>query len=236
MVIELDLPSHVQALSFASASQLADYQARKVAEALREAVDIRGRAYLVVPGGRSPVAFFQALAGQALPWEKVMIGLTDERWITPDRDGSNEYLVRRHLLSEQAAAATLIGLYRPAADIERAAAEADRQLRELPPIDVLVLGMGEDGHTASLFPDSPNLAVALAEDCPQWVMPMCAPQPPHERLTLTFPVLCRARSVWLAIQGPAKLDSLSRALVCQDEQRMPICALFDRPLTILWAP
>lgn len=235
-ISELDLPTGVVAHSLPDADRLAQLLAEQVGRALGFAVDTYGCASLVVSGGRSPIPFFEALSRQPLDWSKVQVGLADERWVTPDQEGSNERLVRRHLLQNAAASASLIGLYRPAATLEAAAADASAALAELKqPIDVLVLGMGEDGHTASLFPGSPLLAEALREDCAALCLPMQAPVEPQQRISMTYPLLASARLQCLTIQGQAKLETLACALVV-DPLQMPIRAFLHAPLEIYWCP
>ncbi|MDP3817037.1 6-phosphogluconolactonase [Pseudomonas sp.] len=235
-ISKLDLPQGVLAHSHANPQVLAEELAKTVAAALRQAIETRGHATLVVSGGRSPVAFFEALAQQPLPWPQVLVSLADERWVPVNHAGSNEALVRRHLLRGPAAAARFLGLYQVASNLQQAAELADQALAELPPIDVLVLGMGDDGHTASLFPDSPNLALALQADCPRRVLPMQAPSAPAQRLSLTLPLLAGARLPLLAIQGPTKLTTLRAALAGAEVASMPIRALLHSPLEIYWCP
>ncbi|TBU89019.1 6-phosphogluconolactonase [Phytopseudomonas dryadis] len=235
-ISELDFPLGVVARSHSDARHLATALAEAVAAALRAAIDSHGTATLVVSGGRSPIAFFECLAEQPLPWAKVLVSLADERWVPVGHADSNEGLVRRHLLRGPAAEARLLGLYQRADSLQAAAQLADQALAELPPIDVLVLGMGDDGHTASLFPDSPGLSEALRGDCPRRCLPMLAPSVPHQRLTLTRPLLAAARLPLLAIQGPGKLDTLQQALQLNDPERMPIQAFLRAPLEIHWCP
>ncbi|MFI8607910.1 6-phosphogluconolactonase [Pseudomonas sp. NPDC077649] len=235
-ISNLELPTGITARSHASAESLADALALRVADALRQAIDSRGSATLVVSGGRSPVAFFEALAQQPLDWRQVLVSLADERWVPVNHASSNEALVRRHLLRGAAAEAQFLGLYRVAGSLEQAAELADAAFAELPSIDVLVLGMGDDGHTASLFPDSPNLDLALRPDCPRRVLPMQAPSQPAQRLTLTLPLLAGARLPLLAIQGQAKLATLAEALAPGEVARLPIRAFLHSPLEIYWCP
>ncbi|TBW39398.1 6-phosphogluconolactonase [Azotobacter chroococcum] len=231
------LPPGIAIHELADAEGLAAAMARQVADVLRAAIDTQGRATLVVSGGRSPVAFFERLAEQALDWQRVTIGLADERWVPLGHPDSNAGLVERHLLRGQAAQAQFVGLYRPAASLEAAAQLADAALAGLPqPIDVLVLGMGEDGHTASLFPGSPNLATALDPGCPRRCLPMLAPSVPHQRLTLSLPLLAAARLTLLQIQGGAKLATLRAALAGEDVLQMPIRAFLHSPLEVYWCP
>nr|WP_298117502.1 6-phosphogluconolactonase [uncultured Pseudomonas sp.] len=235
-ISKLDLPIGVLARSHSDAKHLAQDLANAVATTLRAAIDSHGVATLVVSGGRSPVAFFECLAKQELPWAQVVISLADERWVPVSHADSNEGLVRRHLLRGPAAAARFIGLYQAAESLEKAALLANQALAELPPIDVLVLGMGDDGHTASLFPQSPNLHEALRIDCPQRCLPMQAPSVPRQRLSMTLSLLATARLPLLAIQGSSKLQTLSRALTCEDVASMPIRAFLRSPLEIYWCP
>lgn len=235
-ISELKLPSGVQACPHDDAEQLAQALAVRVADALRQAIASRGQATLVVSGGRSPVPFFEALAQQELPWAQVLVSLADERWVPVNHAGSNEALVRRHLLRGLAAEARFLSLYQVAGNLEQAAELADAAVAELAPIDVLVLGMGDDGHTASLFPHSPNLHQALQPDCARRVLPMLAPSEPTQRLTLTLPVLASARLPLLAIQGQAKLNVLTTALMPGDIAQLPIRAFLNSPLEIHWCP
>ena len=236
-ISELQFPAGVQALSQASAQQQAHDLAEAVANALSQALRARDFASLVVSGGRSPAAFLEALSLQKLDWARVVVSLADERWVPTEHSDSNEALVKRHLLRGEAARAHFIGLYRSPVSLDASVAGANLALRELPqPIDVLVLGMGDDGHTASLFPDSPNLAQALSNDCSQHCLPMLAPTVPHQRITMTLPLLQSAQSVFLALQGSAKLATLRTALAGDDAMAMPIRAFLRSPLTLYWCP
>lgn len=235
-ISELDLPVNVVAHSLANPQLLAQTLAEDVAKALEFALQTQGEASLVVSGGRSPIAFFEALSQLPLNWSKVQVSLADERWVAPGQPDSNEGLLRRHLLQNEAASAQLVGLYQAAQTLEEAARLAGAGLANLKqPIDVLVLGMGDDGHTASLFPDSPLLVDALREDCRAPCLPMQAPAEPTQRITMTYPLLASARLRCLAIQGPAKLDTLRRAIKA-DPLQMPIHAFLQTSLEIYWCP
>lgn len=236
-ISDLALPAHVLGFSLGNAEQLAGELAVSVANALRLAVEARGVASLVVSGGRSPIAFFERLARQELDWSRVVVSLADERWVPVAHADSNEGLVRRHLLRGTAAKARFIGLYQPAASLEESAALAHQTLAELPqPIDALVLGMGEDGHTASLFPASRNLDLALSADCPRRCLPMHAPSVPHQRLSMPLALLAGARLTLLAVQGRNKLATLRQALAAEGDAQMPIRAFLRNPLEIYWCP
>lgn len=236
-ISELDLPTGVVAHSLADAAGQARLMADDAAKVLNYAVRTHGVASLVVSGGRSPVPFFEELSRRELDWSRVQISLADERWVPPSDAASNEGLVRRHLLQNAAAVAQFIGLYHPAATLEEAAQLADRRLAELgQPIDVLVLGMGEDGHTASLFPDSPNLEAALDPRGARRCLPMQAPSVPRQRLSMSLALLASARLTLLALHGPGKLATLNQALAGESYEAMPIRAFLARPLEIYWCP
>lgn len=235
-ISDLEFPVGVVARSHSDSQQLAQALAENVAGALRDAIDSHGQATLVVSGGRSPIAFFKALSQQPLAWAKVLVSLADERWVPVSHEDSNEALVRRHLLQGPAAEARLLGLYHSAGSVEEAAKLTEQALADLPSIDVLILGMGTDGHTASLFPNSPNLNEAMDRDGSRRCLPMLAPSVPHQRLTLTLPVLKAARLQILAIEGQGKLEVLAQAMQQQDQRNMPISAFIDAPLEIYWCP
>ncbi|MDF2642302.1 MAG: pgl [Pseudomonas sp.] len=233
-ICDLELPAGLTAHTFDNPKLLAETLAANVAARLNAAIDENGTATLVVSGGRSPVAFFESLAQQPLDWSNVVVSLADERWVPTEHPDSNAGLLQRHLLQGPAAQARFVGLYTVAPTVEEAAQAADRILAELPPIDVLILGMGDDGHTASLFPDSPNLAEALDLQSERRCLPMLAPSVPRQRLTMTRQLLASARLPILSISGQAKLDTLRAALASEDIARMPVRAFLDSSLEIYW--
>ncbi|MES2870680.1 MAG: 6-phosphogluconolactonase [Pseudomonadota bacterium] len=235
-ISDLKLPEGVNAHTFKNPAVLAEELAKKVAEQLSAAIARQGVATLVVSGGRSPVAFFQHLRLQAIDWSKVVVSLADERWVPVEHADSNAGLLKKHLLQGPAAKARFVGLYNVAANLDAAAEQADRLLAELPPIDVLILGMGDDGHTASLFPGSPNLPQALALDNPRRCWPMLAPTVPHQRLSMSLSLLASAQNTVLSIQGQAKLNTLSEALAGPDVAALPIRAFLQPTLEIYWCP
>ena len=141
--------------NFESREIMAERLAEAVADRLRQSIGSRGRACLSVGGGRFPKPFFRALSVKPLSWEKVTVVLGDERWVEPTDEASNEKLVRENLLVGEAASAQFIGLKTDHAEPEKGLYQIEKRLADLPElIDVTVLGMGEDGHTASLFPSA----------------------------------------------------------------------------------
>jgi 6-phosphogluconolactonase len=233
-ISDLQFPAGVKVHDCVSAPLLAEALAGKVAEQLREAIERQNVATLVVSGGRSPVAFFQCLARQSLDWSRVVISLADERWVPIEHADSNAGLLKRYLLVGAVQQARFVSLYQTTSSQEEAAAVADDLLGQLPPIDVLILGMGDDGHTASLFPDSPNLEQALALNSERRCWPMLAPSVPHQRLSMSRALLASARFKVLSVQGQSKLTTLRTALAGDDVAQMPIRAFLHTELDIYW--
>jgi len=217
---------------------LAQALAADIAERLRAAVAERGQALLAVSGGKSPVPLFQQLSQQALPWAQVTVLLVDERCVPPDHPDSNSALVRQHLLQGEAAAARWCPFFDTVTnDLPALTAAANLGLSNLPwPLDVAVLGMGEDGHTASLFPHAPGVDGALTSTAPlAWTRPSTAP---HARLTLTLPTLLAARCLVLPLQGAAKHAVFERACTAPTAD-LPISLLLHQapsPVQVWLAP
>jgi len=142
---------HLQYHHTADSIDLADMLAQEVGDRLEKAIKDRGKAVLVVSGGSTPKPFFMSLAKRSLDWEKVMVTLADERCVNEQSSQSNARLVKESLLQGPAAAAKLMPLYSEKKTEQEAAEAASDQLAGLPRYDVVILGMGGDGHTASIF-------------------------------------------------------------------------------------
>lgn len=197
---------------FADAEALDEALAAFVAERLEAALAARGAASLVVSGGRTPAGMFRRLSERELRWRSVTVTLADERCVAPGHPDSNEGAVRRDLLRGPAAAARLVPLWSPAATPEAAAARATARLEALAgPFDLVLLGVGEDGHTASLFPGAPELPGALEEGAAPACVAITPPAARHRRLSLNRAALLRTRALVLHVVGEAKRDVLSRA-------------------------
>ncbi len=227
----------------ADAAQWAREAADTIATGLRADLARHGRALLLVSGGNTPAPVFAELAATALPWAQIDIGLVDER-VTDDAAGRNDALVRRTLLTGAAQAARFSPLL-PAGSRDAAAAAraADARLggTGLAP-SVVVLGMGDDGHTASLFPGSRDLAAVRVETHAYAALDAsgCEVAGPYtQRITLTPAGLARARARVLLLRGQDKLAVFERALVVSDPAQMPISLVFDlpgAPLQVHWCP
>jgi 6-phosphogluconolactonase len=225
---------------FPSSALLAPAFASWTGSRLEAAIAARGAALLIVSGGRTPVRFFQALSGVALDWSRVSVTLADERRVPDDNPRSNAQLLRENLLVERAAAAHFVPLANARISPEQELAGASARIAALPlPADVVVLGMGDDGHTASWFPGADRLSEAIDPGTRELVLPITAPSAPEPRLTLTARVILRARALALHIEGDAKLETLARALADGPIESMPIRAVLrgasDR-LTIFSTP
>ena len=225
---------------FATPEQLADRFAGDVADFLKVAISQRGQALLAVSGGTTPAAFFRALSTHDLPWADVTVVPVDERFVPTTSERSNEKLIRQNLLVNKAAAARLTPLFHDVPYVAQAATLADRAVTELPlPFDVVVLGMGGDGHTASFFPDSPELADAIDPAASYHVLPVTAPSADEPRLTLTLPVLLSAGLIALHIEGSEKRALFDTVLAEPHPREKPIGAVLlhlAKPLDIYWAP
>lgn len=225
---------------FKDSSALVAALAGEVAELLRVGIRERGRASLVVSGGSTPVPFFTALSALVLDWQQVVVALADERWVEPTDADSNEHLVRQHLLQNQAAAARFVGFKTGAPTAVQGEKECGDRLALLPrPFDVLILGMGNDGHTASLFPQATRLGEALNMDSGKLCLAITPPAAPHERMTLTLPALLQSRQIILHLVGPGKRAVYERALAKGPVAEMPIRAILGQtfaPVTVFWAP
>ncbi|MEI2686944.1 MAG: 6-phosphogluconolactonase [Cypionkella sp.] len=199
---------------------------------LQETLNWNGRALLSVPGGSTPGPVFDLLSGISLDWSKVAIVLNDERWVPEESDRSNTRVLRARLLRDKAAAATLLPLYAPTDVPEEAVEQLSAQIAPHLPISVLLLGMGEDMHTASLFAGGDRLAAALAPDAPI-LMPMRAEAAGEPRMTLTAQVLAGATHIHLLITGAAKRAALERAMGL-DVLEAPVKAILGEA-TVHWA-
>jgi 6-phosphogluconolactonase len=201
------LPSRI----FPDKEALTAAVAGAVIDRIREAVDDHGRCAIALAGGSTPEALYALLAGDAgrgLPWEAVHAFFGDERYVPHDDEKSNFRMARRALLDHvPIPAAQVHPMPTDATDPHEAAAAYEADLREYfgedPRFDVILLGMGDDGHTASLFPGSPAL-----DERTRWVVAAPSPAAPHQRLTLTFPVLNRAAHVYFLVAGAAKVEAL----------------------------
>lgn len=225
----------MQWLAFESSAAQAQALARAVAADLDHAVEHNGRAVLAVSGGRSPIAFFTLLAQQELPWARITVTLVDERLVPAEHADSNARLVHEHLLTGHAAAARFLPLASHPDDEAQSLAEACRAFTWP---TVSVLGMGDDGHTASLFPAAAELHTGLDLSCRQAIIGVTPPAAAHRRLSMTRAALLKSDKLYLSIQGETKRAVFEQARAAADE-RWPISFFLQQdetPFDVYWAP
>ena len=220
-----------------SADHLAAELAQDIAQRLHAAIQVRSKAVLSVSGGKSPIALFEALRVHDIDWSKVIITLVDERCVPNTHHDSNAHLVKQHLLQDGAHAATLVPMVNETIDVSDATQQAvwaSAQLQSAGPADVLVLGMGADGHTASLFPDAPNLAQALDLHNTQGCVGITLVHPPvnapYARVTQTLAHLLTAKHIVLAISGDDKRNTLQRTW-SHVQDTLPVSHVLHQTLT-----
>ena len=242
-VIEpLPLPLHER--NFDDAEQLAQALARQVAADLRGALARHGEACIALSGGNTPKRFFEALSTQTLDWARVTVLPVDERWLPPEHPRSNEKLLRDHLLRHNAVSARLLPMYRPTETPEAALMPVLTKIaNEGLPLDVAVLGMGEDGHVASLFPDlgrdNPALRdIGLQPRGRAPVMAVRTDAMPEPRMSLTLSAIFTAPALYLHIEG-AKKRALLDAVQRDPRSVLPIRSVLagaPSPPTLYWSP
>lgn len=227
-------------LRFDSAQEAAAEMAAQIVVALRLGIAWRGKGSLAVAGGRTPVPLFRALSDAELDWRQVGITLTDERWVPEDHPGSNAALVRRELLAGRAGSARFVPLHDASPSAADAASNVWNMLGALArPFDAVVLGMGEDGHFASLFPGDPGLSAALDPEAEPACVAMHAPVQPHERISLNLAALLQARRLFLFVTGSAKRELLLAAAHRGSALQWPVSALLAQrhpAPEVYWAP
>ncbi len=220
-----------EAAAAAAADIIQDSITRRLA-----AVD---EATIVLSGGSSPLGVFAELKKLDLPWERLHVTLSDERWVATDHEDSNERMLYDALLGHAGVRdATFLPLFDASSDIEIRSTALSEQLRMLPfPFACALLGMGEDGHFASLFPDAENLESGLDTENPELVIPVRTAASPHPRISLTLSALSRSDTIVLLIFGEKKLEVLNAAI--EAPERYPVGTLLRQkraPVRVLWAP
>jgi 6-phosphogluconolactonase len=224
---------------YESNTELTEQLAQRIASDLKTALDQRGMATLAVSGGSTPKPLFERLSHTPLDWARVTVTQVDERWVDEDHQDSNARLIREQLLQNLAAAANFASMKTPGDSPFDAEAAATKKLSAFAEhIDVVVLGMGEDGHTASFFPDAATLSAALNPASNALCVAVTPPHAPHQRMTLSLAALLRAHNVYLHITGETKLRVLETAATPGSEEELPIRSVLrsaQPPLQIYYA-
>lgn len=224
--------------TYTSVEELETRLCEHIGQQLADAIAARGQAYMVVSGGNSPKGLYRRLRNWPLDWEKVTLVLSDERWVPTDHEDSNEKLIRDELLQGPAENAHLISLKNGASQVEEGMAEIVERLTPLPDcLDVVLLGMGADGHTASLFPCTETLCMAMSPNtrvpCLD-VTPLDARWP---RITLTLQRLLASREIILLLFGEEKMAILKEAMEDDKVAVMPVRAVLNQsgtPVQVAW--
>jgi 6-phosphogluconolactonase len=215
---------------FDTADAAARDLARHIATRLTDAIAARGVATIALSGGRSPRAVLEALRDLPVDWAKVIVAQVDERWVDPTHPDSNERLIREALLTGPAAAARLVPMKNDAPDAYAGQPACEAAMAALPwPFDIMLLGMGEDGHTASLFPQAAELHEGLTSDA--LTLAVTPPAAPHQRLSLTLRAILASRQIILQIGGAAKEAVYREALAGGPVEAMPIRAALRQDAT-----
>lgn len=247
-------PDNLQVTQSDTADEIAARLAADVAGDLQRALEARGSASLLVSGGSTPLPFFKSLLGQTLDWQRISVGLVDERWVPASHEDSNERFVREQLLTGAASAASFTAMVLSDESAEKSAELASDAMTAMldaheGAYDVLVLGMGGDAHTASLFPVIPGttdqaheqaITAALATEASPDARPCVVIRPvtaPHARISLTLAGIMNSRSRYLHITGEQKRDVLLNALEHKELTQVPIAAVMRRGQPrIYWSP
>lgn len=215
--------------------------ADEIADALAKGVAGTGGTSLAVPGGTTPGAFFDVLCLHAAPWARVTVTLTDERWVDTQSDRSNEHLVRARLLTGAAAGAKFVGLKTAQVTAREAEGEVHARVAAIAkPFDVVIVGMGDDGHTASWIPGSQGLAAALDANDPALARAIVPPLSTGlgERITLTRRALLNSKWIVILIRSEEKRRVYDVARAGSDISAMPVRSILFQdkvPVSVFWS-
>jgi len=228
----------MQLHSFSDTGLLNGDLAEQISAILAKAVKQRGQAYLVVSGGKTPVELFKILAQSKIDWEKVIITLADERCVAMDNNDRNERLVKNFLLQHEAQKARFLSLYDENTGITENIQKLTGDLSTLPTFDAVILGMGEDGHTASLFPCSDELSDGLDDNAAD-VLLINPQKAPYQRVSLSKRRLLDSHHVFLHLVGQKKRIVFNQALSERDPMLMPVSAFLNNDkanVQVMYAP
>lgn len=225
--------------TFVERGSLDSQLSEDVAALLRAAIADRGEASLVVSGGSTPMGFFRQLSQQDLDWSRLIVTLADDRWVPQIHSDSNERLVRETLLTGRASDARFVSLVTGDEHPQAGQAEVAARLAELAALDVVILGMGGDGHFASLFPGSSALADGLDLTNGNNCITVDPPSAPHARMSMTLRRLLDTRHLIVHIVGDEKRCVLERAAQEDDAMSLPVAAVLTAhspAAQVYWAP
>jgi 6-phosphogluconolactonase len=210
--------------------------AKRIAELLANRLDNQSEASITVSGGTTPRQCLAALARTPLDWRRVQVALSDERWVPADHEDSNEKLVREALLVDEAAPAHLLPVYAPGVSPAERCEALQNPLPPLP-FSCSLIGMGTDGHFASLFPDAEQLALGLDVESGRLYIPVTTAASPHPRISMTLAGISRSDEIALLFFGEDKLEVYKQAL--ESANGFPVSRLLRQkraPVRLFWAP
>lgn len=218
--------------NFENAQAITEFLTLDITKKLTQAIAEKGQASFVVSGGRSPIALFNALSHADLDWSKVIVSLVDDRWVNSEHENSNELLVNTHLLINKASTATFIGLVGAQESAFDGVDDAVAKFSSVTEIDIMILGMGEDGHTASIFPCCEQLDDAMNVDNNNRLIATKPTTAPFERISLTLNEILAAKQVYLPLSGEGKVSVFETAKQLTDYKKMPIAAVINQHNTL----
>ena len=210
--------------------------AKRIAELLANRLASQAKASIVVSGGTTPGQCLAALAKTPLDWQRVQVALSDERWVPADHEDSNEKLVRETLLVDEAATAELLPVYAADVSPEERCEALQKPLPELP-FSCSLVGMGADGHFASLFPDAEQLELGMDVESGRLYIPVTTAASPHPRISMTLAGISRSDEIALLFFGEEKLDVYKKAVASANG--LPVSRLLRQkraPVRLFWAP
>lgn len=225
-------------LEFSMREEASVAAAQQIIAAVQNRLQTQGRTQLVVTGGSSPAACYQVLSEADIAWQNVQVLLSDERWIPADHPDSNERLLRETLLIGEAAVAEFLPFYAADMLLPERSDYFSRVIRGFEtPSACTLLGMGNDGHIASLFPDAENLQTGLLPDSPIYCMPVNTIASPYQRISLTLSALLKSDEIALLVFGDEKRDVIEQAN--RNVGDYPVARLLTQsrvPVNVFWAP
>ena len=231
------LPDHVGFYSTNSGESLAVDLSQNINEILKESIKKRGRASMAVSGGSTPKLLFEELSLLNLDWSKVDLTLVDDRWVDSNNEDSNELLVNTHFIKNKAVKVNFVPLKNDAKTAKDGIPLSEEALKSFTmPFDIVILGMGADGHTASLFPCSDELSKGMDLKTKSLLVATKPKTAPYERISLTAKSIIDAKKVFLHLNGSSKLHTLEEAMNISDSSKMPIYAFLEHGLDIFWSP
>jgi len=231
------LPEHVGFYSTNSSESLVADLSQNIAEIINEAIQKNGRASMAVSGGSTPKPLFEELSLLDLDWSKVDLTMVDDRWVDADHKDSNEFLVRTHFIKNNAEKVNFVPLKNDENNAKKGVSLTEETLKSIVmPFDIVILGMGADGHTASLFPCSDELKEGMDLKTINSLVAINPKTAPYERISLTAKSITEAKQIFLHLNGSAKLHTLEEAMNLKDANKMPIYAFLEHGLDIFWSP